>query len=567
MCGMTDMIAERARVIGELTAAGGPFEIATVPVRGLPMRAFTGGFGSLRDILELSRGYADREFLVYDGDRWTFERHFQLAAGLAARLTGRYGVGKGDRVAIAMRNFPEYLPSFWACQAIGAIAVPLNAWWTGAELEYALRDSGAVVLIADSERYDRVAGYLDGLDALRHVVVVRGGKPAGRRAAIDAWEDVVAEMKPVDELPDAAIGVDDDATIMYTSGTTGRPKGAIASHRNHLTNIMNTVLIGTANAMLGGGPAPDPSVQAVALQTFPFFHIGGLSGLYLYTAMGAKVVLMYKWNVDEAIELSLREGATSFAMVPMLLREFLDHPKAGAITSLVGIAAGGAPVPPDLISNMGERYSRKVSPANAYGLTETTSAVVANTAELYYTHPDSVGVPAPGTDLRVVDAATGTEVPAGEIGELWVYGPNVVRGYWNDPDGTAAAFTDGWFHTGDLGRVDASGLVYVVDRLKDIVIRGGENVYCAEVEAALYEHPAVADVAIVGIPHRALGEEVAAVVQVRDGAEVTAPDLQEHVAARLAAFKVPSKVFFRTDPLPRNATGKVLKRQLRDELA
>jgi long-chain acyl-CoA synthetase len=578
MCGMADMFAERSRVIAELTAAGGAFEIVTVPVRGLPMRAYSGGPRSLREVLELSRGYADREFLVYQDERWTYEQHYQVAAALARRLRDRHGVAKGDRVAIAMRNYPEWAPAFWACQAIGAVAVPLNAWWTGAELEYALRDSGAVVLIADAERYERLAGLTGGLDALRTVVVVReagqedpgGGRfrPAfasgAGRLTVEAWQDVLADVDPAGGLPEAEIDIDDDTTIMYTSGTTGRPKGAISTHRNHCTTLVNTVLAGLVNATLAG-TQPDLSVQPAALQTFPYFHIGGLSLLYLHTALGAKVVLMYKWDVDEAVMLAGREGVTSFVMVPMLLRQFLDHPQAADVTSLLGIAAGAAPVPPDLIRNMEEKYERKVSPANAYGLTETTSAVIANSAEMYFTHPDSVGLPAPGTELRVVDAATGADVTPGDVGELWIYGPNVVRGYWNDPAGTAAAFTEGWFHTGDLARIDGDGLVYVVDRLKDIVIRGGENVYCAEVEAALYEHPDVADVAIIGVPHRSLGEEVAAVIQLRDGAGTGPDELRAHVAARLAAFKVPSRVFFRTAPLPRNATGKLLKRQLRDE--
>lgn len=568
---MADLIAERNRVIAELTAPGAPFEIATELVRGLPMRVYTGGPRSLRDMLELSRWYGDREFIVYEDERWTFKRHYHVASGLARRLCDRYGVAKGDRVAIAMRNYPEWVPAFWACQAIGAVAVPLNAWWTGAELGYALRDSGAVVMITDGERWARVAGHVAELPGLRSVIVVRGGlesrqdRDTGQGPAVETWDDMLDGLEPDGGLPDADIGIDDDATIMYTSGTTGRPKGAVATHRNHCTNLMNTALAVAANALLNG-TQPDPGAQTAALQTFPYFHVGGLSGLYLHTMVGAKVILMYKWDAGKALELAVRERVTSLVLVPTLLRELLGHPQADAMTSLLSIAAGGAPVPPDLIGRVGARFGGKVAPANAYGMTETTSAVVSASAALYFEHPDSVGLPAPGASLRVVDA-DGYDLPPGQVGELWVYGPNVVRGYWNDPEGTAAAFTGGWFHTGDLARIEPDGLVYVVDRLKDIVLRGGENVYCAEVEAALYEHRAVADVAVVGIPHRSLGEEVAAVVLLRDGAAADPADLKAHVAARLAAFKVPSKVYFRTEPLPRNATGKLLKRQLRDELA
>jgi acyl-CoA synthetase (AMP-forming)/AMP-acid ligase II len=300
---------------------------------------------------------------------------------------------------------------------------------------------------------------------------------------------------------------------------------------------------------------------------FPFFHIGGLSGLYVTTATGSKLVTMYKWDVDEAIDLLVAERITSTSMVPTVLRQLLESPRLDSLPrdALAGIASGGAPVPPDLIRSIETQFESKVSPANGYGLTETTSAVIANSGSDYFTHPDSVGRPAVGADVRVVDEL-GQDVPAGEIGELWVRGPNIVDGYWNKPEATAASFTDGWFHTGDLGRIDEDGFVHVVDRLKDVVIRGGENIYSAEVEAVLFEHPAVLDVAIIGVPHESYGEEVAAVANVREGATVTEQELQEFAAQKLARFKVPASIHFRTEPLPRTATGKVLKRDLRDEL-
>jgi long-chain acyl-CoA synthetase len=227
---------------------------------------------------------------------------------------------------------------------------------------------------------------------------------------------------------------------------------------------------------------------------------------------------------------------------------------------------GGAPVPPALIDRIEATFDLPVAPANGYGLTETTSAVVANSGSDYLSRPDSVGCCQPGTDVRVVDPASGEDVPEGDVGELWFRGPNTVRGYWNNPEATAAAFTGGWFRTGDLGRV-AGGWVYVVDRMKDVVIRGGENIYCAEVEAALFDHPAIEDATVVGIPHESLGEEAVAVVVPREGASVTAGNLQQHVANRLASFKVPAHVVFRSEPLPRTQSGKVLKRDLRSVVA
>jgi long-chain acyl-CoA synthetase len=289
--------------------------------------------------------------------------------------------------------------------------------------------------------------------------------------------------------------------------------------------------------------------------------------MYMATTTGAKLVTLYKWDVDRAIDVLATERITSTAMVPMLLRELLDSPRLETLDAqaLAAISSGGAPVPPDLIRRIERQFESRVAPGNGYGLTETTSAVVINFGQDYFEHPDSIGRPVIGAEVRIV-GDDGEEVPVGEIGELWVRGPNVVLGYWNKPEATAEAFTDGWFHSGDLARRDADGLLYVVDRLKDVVIRGGENVYCAEVEAVLYEHPAVLDVAIVGLPHEQYGEEVTAVVQLRPGADADVAELQRFVAERLARFKVPSRVFLRAEPLPRTATGKVLKRELRAAL-
>jgi long-chain acyl-CoA synthetase len=555
----------RAEAIAALTAAGQPFELQTIDHDGVPWRVFASAPASMRDFLATTAAFGDRDFLVYDGERTTYAEHLGLVGGLAAWLAAQ-GVGTGDRVAIGMRNYPEWVISFWATMALGAIAVPLNAWWLGPELEYAIADSGARVLLVDGERLERLTPHLAALDVATTVVCRhRGDVPA------DAvrWEELRPTLDTTVGLPDVAIGPEDHATILYTSGTTGAPKGALATQRNHVTNIMNTLLMGAVGMAVAGVTAdPDaPPPQGASLQVFPFFHIGGLSGLYVTTVTGNKLVTMYKWDVDVAIDLLVQERITSTAMVPTVLRQLLESPRLASLPrdALAGIASGGAPVPPDLIRSIEDQFESKVSPANGYGLTETTSAVIANSGADYFTHPDSVGRPAVGTDVRIV-GELGEDLPHGSIGEVWVRGPNIVDGYWNKPEATAAAFTDGWFHTGDLGRQDDDGFVYIVDRLKDVVIRGGENIYSAEVEAVLFEHPAVLDVAIVGLPHEHYGEEVAAVVNVREGAAVTVQELQEFAATKLARFKVPTQVFLRAEPLPRTATGKVLKRELRDEL-
>jgi long-chain acyl-CoA synthetase len=553
-----------------LTGPGAPFEIAEVEIRGVPTRVWTGAPRSLRDIWEASRAHAARDFLVYDDERYTYARAHGLVAGLARRLTEDYGVGRGDRVAIAMRNYPEWVLSFWATVAIGAVAVPLNAWWTGPELAYGLSHSGAKVLIADGERLERLAGDLAGL-ALAGVVGVRAAAlPPG---AVD-FGDLVGEPGDDAALPEADIDPDDDVTILYTSGTTGRPKGAVGTHRNITNFLMAGFYLGTVRAAAAagipaagaGGEAPPPPRT---LLTFPLFHVGGLqSHLIPYTAYGGTLVLMYRWDADRAVDLIEREGVTNFSGVPHTAFELLERAAArgASLDSLQGLASGATLVPPELVRRVDAQFSSRVAPGNGYGLTETTGAMVVNMGDDYVARPDSVGKPlAPVVGVRFV-GPDGGEAAAGEVGEIWISGPTIVRGYHDDPDATAAAFTGGWFHTGDLGYVDDDGFVHVVDRLKDVVIRGGENVYAAEVEAALYEHPDIVDAAVVGVPHPSLGEEVAAVVRLRPGSDLDADAVRDHVAARLAAFKVPSVVDVRAADLPRNATGKVLKRQLRDEL-
>lgn len=561
------MAATRDEAISALTAPGAPFELTTIDRQGVPLRVFASAPASMRDVLLGTAVHGDRDFLVYNGERTTFNEHLGIVAGLAGWLADEHGVRKGDRIAIGMRNYPEWVMSFWATMALGAIAVPLNAWWLGPELEYAITDSACKVLLLDGERHERLAPHAANLGA--DVTVVcrhKGDLPAG----VVRWEDLRPTLDVSRPMPAVDIGPDDHATILYTSGTTGAPKGALATHRNHVTNIMNTLLLGAVGMAVAGAPEPDPNnppPQGAALQVFPFFHIGGLSGLYVTTTVGNKLVTMYKWDVDEAVDILVNERITSTSMVPTVLRQLLESPRLNELPpdALAGIASGGAPVPPDLIRTIESHFESKVSPANGYGLTETTSAVIINSGADYFTHPDSVGRAAVGSDVRIVDE-NGGDLPNGEIGEVWVRGPNIVDGYWNKPEATAAAFTDGWFHTGDLGRRDDDGFVYVVDRLKDVVIRGGENVYSAEVEAVLFEHPAVLDVAIIGLPHDHYGEEVAAVVNLREGATATVIELQEFTAEKLARFKVPSQIFFRSEPLPRTATGKVLKRDLRDEL-
>ncbi|MBO0731285.1 MAG: acyl--CoA ligase, partial [Acidimicrobiaceae bacterium] len=402
----------RRDAIAKVVSEDPAFQLEDTVVRGVPWRVYRNAAPSLRAVLEATERYSDREFLVYEGERWTYAEHLRIVAGLARRWQAQ-GVGRGDRVAIAMRNFPEWVMTFWAAQALGAVAVPLNAWWTAPELAYALGDASPRVLVADGERLERIASELRELK-IDEVIGVRARHPLP--AGVADWAEVRAGFDPSVSLPDVTIEPDDDATILYTSGTTGLPKGAVASQRNHATNIRNTEL-GTAAVLAALGiPMPAEMPQIVMLQTFPFFHIGGLTGLTVATAAGAKLCLMYKWDTAVAAEIIQHEGVSAASMVPTLLRQLLDY--AGEhnleFAGLAGMASGGAPVPPDLIRRIEGQFERRISPANGYGLTETTSAVTVNSGEEYFAHPESVGRLVPGADIRVVDPDSGADLPGGE---------------------------------------------------------------------------------------------------------------------------------------------------------
>lgn len=557
------MALTRDEATERLTGPGGEFEIAEVPIRGVPTKVFVNAPPTLVHTLEISRQFGDRTFVVYEDDRWTFAEHFEIAANLAHRLIDDFGVAKGDRVAIAMRNFPEWIATFWATTAAGGIVVPLNAWWTAGELEYALSDSGAKVLVADEERARSLDERLEST-AVTTKIVARG--------SLDGWvpfDEVVALGGP-GELPVVPIDPEDDATIFYTSGTTGVPKGAVGTHRNICTITANGQYALARGAALAGRELPPLTErpQAGRLLSVPLFHVTGCHATMVgSTASGSKLVMMYRWNPERALELIERERLTTFGGVPSMVWEVLESPNFADhdLSSITSIGYGGAPAPPELVRRIGEHFP-VAAPGNGYGLTETSSVAIANGGADYVRKPHSIGRPIAVVDIRIVDPA-GNDLGTDAVGELLIKGPNVVRGYWNKPDETANSFVDGWLHTGDLAYIDDEGFVTIADRAKDVVIRGGENVYCAEVEGVLYEHPSITEATVIGVPHRVLGEEVGAVVVLRQGQNATAEELQAHVREHLAGFKVPTHVWFRDEPLPRNPAGKVLKRALRDELS
>ena len=541
----------RSEVVAELTAPGGPAELGEAVVRAIPMRVHVTAPQVLRDVHDGTAVHRDRTYTLYAGERITYAQHRARVAALARRYA-QLGLRRGDRVAICLRNYPEWAPLCWAAWVSGLVVVPLNAWWQSAELAHAVADAGPRLVVADGER----AAVLRSMAADDvEVVVVRGEAPG-----CVPFADLLGEVTD-DHLPDVALDPEDDAFILYTSGTTGRPKGAVGTHRNLCTDVHNRRLTVAVGARLSGvAPPAAPGV----LLAFPMFHVAGLCGMVSATAGGSTIATLYRWDAGEALRLIAAERLTSLAGVPTVARDLVrtaaDTPGAD-LSSLVGIGMGGAPIPPELV----RRVAPVGAPSNGYGLTETTAGIAFNAGEDYLAAPDAVGRAVPSADVRVVDPATGADLGEGAVGELWFRGPNVVRGYWNAPEATAGAFVEGWFRTGDLGRVD-DGVIRVVDRLKDVVIRGGENVYCAAVEAELLEVEGVLDAAVVGVPHPTLGEEVAAVVVHAPGMVPDEAALHARVATRIAAFAAPTRIATTTDPLPRNAVGKVLKRELRDRL-
>ncbi|MEO3870240.1 class I adenylate-forming enzyme family protein [Nonomuraea sp. B12E4] len=550
------MSLSHAQAQAQLTGPGQLFEMEEIGDTGV--RTWKHAPAHFRALLEMSRFHGEQVFLVYEDEHVTFEDHFRRAATLANRLVEDYGVRKGDRVAVAMRNYPDWVVSFSAALAAGAIAVPLNAWWTEAELAYAVRDSGAKVLIADGERAARLAP--TGVP----LIVTRGEVPAGARHYDEVMGEVTADVR----LPEVELSPEDPATIFYTSGTTGHPKGALGSHRN-LGQSPMTVSYGfvRALAMAGKDLSAATGTRRITLLTVPLFHVTGcFSALTTTMFTGGGLVLMYKWDPEQALRLIERERVTAMIGVPTNAWQLMSHPDFGKydLSSLSTLGYGGAPAPPKLLERITTNLPDR-APSNGYGMTETTALAIGNGGADYQARPDSIGRPTAVVDVRVVDPA-GTELPPGEVGELVVRGPNVIMGYWNKPEATAQTFVDGWLHTGDLAKIDDEGFVYIVDRAKDMVIRGGENVYCAEVEAALFEHPAVDDAAVIGVPHDELGEEVGAVVRLAPGQSATAAELRAFLVDRIAKFKVPVHVWFREGELPRNPGGKILKTRLRREI-
>ena len=548
--------------LAQVTGPGQLFEVVESQVDGHPLRVFRNAPANLGQLFAGARG-DQAEFLVYEDERWTFDHTMRNADALAHALVHTYGIQKGDRVGIAMRNLPEWIVSFAAIVSIGAVSVSLNAWWTEAELDYAIEDSGLALLIADPERIERAhaPAHARGVP----MIMVRGDQLEPNPTGVRRYDEVVTLGDP---LPEVAVGPDDDATILYTSGTTGFPKGAVSTHLAVTNGLMgfwcNTTILTAAKGedLLGGSSGFPPCFILIV----PLFHVTGCVPVMLTCfGMKFKLVMMHRWDPETALRLIESERVTTFVGVPTQSWDMLESPSFSKYdtSSLASIGGGGAPAPAKLVDRVEKGFTRG-RPQIGYGMTETNAFGPSNTGDDYVTHPTSTGrarISIMDIEIRDDD---GNEVPTGTRGEIWMRGPNLIRGYWNKPEATAESIVDGWLASGDLGRVDADGFLYIEDRAKDMVLRAGENVYCAEVESAIYEHGDVYEAAVFGVPHERLGEEVACVILRQSDADLDADTLRDFLAESLAPFKVPSRIAFADQQLPRNASGKILKRALRD---
>jgi long-chain acyl-CoA synthetase len=555
-----------------LAASDTPLKLEDGVVGGVNMKVYANAPPTIRSILELANvSFPDRDYIVYQDERVTFRAMMLAVQHFAKTLAEDHGVTKGDRVGVIMRNYPQWPVAFFAALSLGAIATPMNSWWTGDELEYGLSFAGVKVAVMDGQIFERIRQNMDALPDLKSVIIARDREEERPDPRVTTMEKTIGDANSWASLadiglPNVEIGTDDDATIMYTSGTTGKPKGALATNRAIIANMLNS-MTSQARMLLRRGeaiPEPDPNKQNATLLAVPMFHATGAFAILIPSMLrGDKIVSMYKWDAGEALPIIEREKITAVGGVPAIAWQLLEHPERDKydLSSIVAISYGGAPSAPELVTTIKKRFP-DAAPGNGWGMTETCATATLNIGEDYVNRPNSAGSPTGAVELKICDP-DGNTLPQGDVGELWCKGPMNAKLYWNRPEATAETYRDGWVVTGDLARIDEEGFVYLVDRAKDMLIRGGENVYCIEVESALYDHPAVMDAAVVGIPHKILGEEVGAVVQLKPGKTASQDELRAHVASQIAAFKVPVEIQFETEPLPRNANGKILKPELR----
>jgi acyl-CoA synthetase (AMP-forming)/AMP-acid ligase II len=540
-----------------LTGPGAPFEMVDEEVLGTTMRVFARRPANMRQVLESAGDrFGDQPFLIFPERTFTHGGLIGPVSAVAAALRRRYGVGPGDRVAVVAANCPGHALTAWATICLGATIVELNGWWTGPEMLHGIGLTQPKVILGDRKRLARLEGHDPGVP----VVCFEDD--------LDALE---AEGRGT-PLPPDTIGEDDPLVILFTSGTTGRPKGAVLSHRAHIHMMMQAALQGAVGAVLepassAPGPGAPPAGPACSIGVSPMFHISGFSvALIGGTLIGLTIAYPPpgRWDPEVHLEMTQRHRATAWSLVPTQLWRLLDSEAFDRydLSSLKRVGGGGATFQPELWKHVAEKLPHLERMGTGYGMTETCGAGTHQDGRAAADHPDAVGAPVPGYSISV-RSPDGDLLEEGEVGEIWLRGPCNLLRYWDNPEATARALDgDRWYHTGELGHIE-DGLLYLDGRGADLIIRGGENIYPIEIENRLVEHPAVAEVAVIGVPDRVLGEEVKAVVVLHPGAALSLAEMREWVGSELAPFKVPSLLEVIAE-LPHNATGKVMKHLLKD---
>jgi acyl-CoA synthetase (AMP-forming)/AMP-acid ligase II len=541
------------------------FELEQREIRGVEFTTFRNGPKTLRDILEFCKNHQDADFIVYENERYSYADFYRITSLVALRLTQHYGVKQGDRVALVMRNSPEYPILFMALASIGALAVCMNSWWTSEELEYGFTDSAAKLVFADAGQAKKLVPFAGRLGL--QSVVVRG--EAGERDA-DFWR-LIGVPSDV-QLPSADVEPDDDFAIMYTSGSSGFPKGVVLTHRGAISTIQSWLFGLKVSARLGWSPAPmidknGESFQPCSLVTVPFFHVSGTHpGILMSIWLGMKMVICHKWDPEKAVALIEREQVTRFAGVPTMSMELINAAVSMGVTldSIRNIDAGGAGRPVDQVATIAKAVPHALV-GTGWGMTETNGMGIGLRGEEFLANPGVAGrLQAPLPQIKIVDE-NGREVAIGKVGELVFKCVSNMRCYLNQPEATADVLRSGWLYTGDMAFIDDDDLVTIVDRKKDMIIRGGENISCAEVHAALHAHPSVLEAAVFSIPDERLGEAVGACVYLRNDDTVSEAELVQAMAPLIARYKLPSKIWFHEGQLPRVGTEKIDKLALRNK--
>ena len=555
-------LVEKAKAIrAQLTSPGAPFELTQVSLRnGQQAAAYRNAFQTLPQLINAGRAHGPAEFLVFGEDRWTFDRFFAAVDALASRLQKQQGVKPGERIAIAMRNRPEWVIAFAAIALIGAVPVPMNSFGLTSELMSSINDTTPGWLICDADRYERVKEAVKG-SALKTVVVDGEGGDV-------SWAELTSGGH--DGWVEPAINPDDTALILFTSGATSRAKGVESTNRAVCQGVFNIDYIGALAAMT----SPDAiaaimarKLQPTTLSVVPLFHVSGLHAQMLSSLRhGRRLIIMYRWDAQQALELIRKEKVTQFSGAPSMVQQLISLPQfqdPEYSGNLSGVGFGGGGLHPRLIDEVLGKFSGRMS-GIGFGLTESNGVCAGSSGQLFETRPRASGTLSPIIDVRIADL-DGSALPKGEAGEVWLRGVTLMEGYWADGASTAKAVQEGWFRTGDIGYLDDEGFITIVDRIKDVINRSGEKIAAAEVESCLLQHQDLEEAAVFSMPHEVTGEQVVSVVVRKPQTSVSEQQLREFVAQRLAGYKVPNKIVVRDEPLPRNPAGKMLKTSIRKE--